>query len=109
MKHALFCGLVVAILFGIVANGWAEQNRGPKTITLKTPLGVITFPHAEHQAKISDCNTCHHMGPEKGKCTGCHGAGGKAPMAMKAFHDQCKGCHKDANGPMKCHQCHVKK
>jgi len=108
MKQALFLGLVGLMLFGVALNCAAEQDTGPQTITLKTPLGVITFPHAEHQAKISDCGACHHMGPEKGKCTNCHGAEGKAPMAMKAFHDQCKGCHKEANGPMKCHQCHVK-
>jgi hypothetical protein len=108
MKHGLLLGLVIAVLFGAGVNGWAEQDHGPKMITLTTPLGVITFSHAEHQAKISDCNTCHHKGPAKGKCTGCHGADTTSPMPMKAFHDQCKGCHKDANGPMKCRQCHVK-
>lgn len=108
MKHALLLGLVIFMLFGMGLDAGAEKDHGPKTIILETPLGVITFPHAEHQAKISDCRACHHQGPEKGKCTGCHGADDNSPMPMKAFHDQCKGCHKDANGPMKCHQCHVK-
>ncbi|MDT8420020.1 MAG: cytochrome c3 family protein [Desulfuromonadales bacterium] len=69
-------------------------------------MGAITFSHAKHAA--NDCTTCHHKGVEAGTCTTCHGVDKAAPDAKKAFHDQCKGCHKDNGGPTKCKECHVK-
>lgn len=71
-------------------------------------MGAVTFSHAKHAAK--DCSVCHHKGVEGAdiKCTSCHGVDKAAPKAKKAFHDQCKGCHKAEGGPTKCKECHVK-
>ena len=81
---------------------------GPADITMKAKMGNVSFPHAKHQAKISDCTECHHKGTDTPKCTGCHGAKDGVPDSKKAFHTQCKGCHTKAGGPTKCKECHVK-
>lgn len=81
------------------------------------------FRHDEHNeiAQIEACNECHHV-YEDGKkladessedqmCSDCHelkGEDGK-PSLIKAFHLNCKGCHKEKkNGPIMCGECHVR-
>ena len=82
------------------------------------------FQHDEHNelAKIEECNVCHHVYDENGRlmedessedqrCAECHEleASGRQPALMKAFHTNCKGCHKaQKNGPTMCGQCHVR-
>jgi cytochrome c553 len=93
--------VVTTALVAIAANGPAE-------IKMETKMGDISFAHAQHQNKISDCTECHHKGTDIPNCTGCHGAKEGVAAAKKAFHDQCKGCHKKSGGPTKCKGCHVK-
>ena len=82
------------------------------------------FRHDAHNelAQIEECRICHHVYDENGqlvedessedqRCSDCHEleASGKKPPLMKAFHTNCKGCHKQNNkGPTMCGQCHVK-
>ncbi|MBW2251716.1 MAG: cytochrome c3 family protein [Deltaproteobacteria bacterium] len=82
------------------------------------------FRHDEHNqlAKIEECNACHHVYDEDGRlvedessedqrCSDCHEivASGRQPALMKAFHANCKGCHKQKNKvPTMCGQCHVR-
>jgi predicted CXXCH cytochrome family protein len=82
------------------------------------------FRHDEHneRAEIEACNECHHLYDENGKrledessedqrCSECHEpeASGRKPALMKAFHTNCKGCHKEKKkGPVMCGQCHVR-
>ena len=82
------------------------------------------FRHDEHNelAQIEECNVCHHVyddnnrlvedeSSEEQRCADCHQlvAAGRKPPLMKAFHLNCKGCHKaQKNGPTMCGQCHVK-
>jgi len=82
------------------------------------------FRHDEHneRAEIEECNLCHHVYDENNRlvedessedqrCADCHGLAdsGKQPGLMKAFHSNCKGCHRaKKDGPLMCGQCHVK-
>jgi len=99
----------------VVTNSDAFENpRRPPAV----------FRHDEHNelSKIEECNVCHHVYDEKGRlvedessedqrCSDCHEleASGRQPALMKAFHTNCKGCHKaKKDGPMMCGQCHVR-
>ncbi len=101
--------VILLVVAGFVAGTalFAVANNGPAEIKLEASMGTVTFDHAAHQGRVSDCKECHHNGVEAGKCTSCHD-GTKAPAAKKVFHDKCKGCHKAQNGPTKCKECHKK-
>lgn len=105
MKKLVFL-LVVGFVVSTVAI--AVANSGPAEIKMSAKMGDVTFSHAKHQSKISECTECHHKGTETPKCTDCHGVKDGAPDAKKAFHDQCKECHKKSGGPTKCKECHIK-
>lgn len=103
--------IAVLVTVGLIALGSAalvSADNGPAEIKLPAKMGEVTFPHAAHQAAVSDCTTCHHKGVEAGSCSSCHD-GTTAPKAKDAFHKQCKGCHKDGGkGPTGCKDCHKK-
>ena len=98
-----------------VGNDAFENTRRPPAV----------FRHEEHNelARIEECHVCHHVFNENGRqvedessedqrCSDCHQlvASGRKPPLMKAFHLNCKGCHKARkNGPTMCGQCHVRK
>ena len=85
---------------------------------------TAVFRHDAHNelAQIEECSICHHVYDDNGqlvedessedqRCSDCHGleASGTKPALMKAFHTNCKGCHKEKNnGPTMCGQCHVR-
>ena len=97
----------------ISADGFEDPQRPP-----------AVFRHDEHNeaAEIEECNECHHVYDDDGKlvedessedqrCSDCHEltASGRQLALMKAFHTNCKGCHKKKkNGPLMCGQCHVR-
>lgn len=82
------------------------------------------FAHDEHneRAEIYECQTCHHVYGEDGellkdessedqRCSDCHELEqkGSKPSLEKAFHLNCKGCHKmRRSGPAMCGECHPK-
>jgi hypothetical protein len=82
------------------------------------------FRHDEHNATaaIEECNVCHHVYDDTGKlvegessedqgCSECHAVSdsGNQPGLRKAFHLNCKGCHREQQkGPILCGECHVK-
>jgi hypothetical protein len=82
------------------------------------------FRHDDHNelANIEECSICHHVYDENGRraedessedqrCSDCHEleTSGGQPALMKAFHTNCKGCHKaQKDGPLMCGQCHVR-
>ena len=98
-----------------VDNDAFENPRRPRAV----------FRHDEHNeiAHIEECNVCHHVyddnnrlvedeSSEDQRCSDCHEieASGRQPALMKAFHLNCKGCHKaQKNGPTMCGKCHVKR
>jgi len=81
------------------------------------------FQHDEHNEKagIDECNECHHVyedgelqeydSSEDQLCSECHtfeASDNRLPL-MKAFHQNCKGCHKEQkSGPIMCGECHRK-
>ena len=86
----------------------------PDQITIKKSgdkKSAVTFSHKLH-AELTECFTCHHEAKTEAEiktCFECHGPDANAPDAQKAFHDQCRGCHKEqAKGPTKCNECHPK-
>jgi len=82
------------------------------------------FKHDEHneRAQIDACNECHHVYDDNGNlledessedlsCSECHELepSGKKASLMKAFHRNCKECHKqNKKAPLMCGQCHVR-
>jgi hypothetical protein len=99
----------------VVSNEPFDNPRRPPSV----------FRHDEHNelAGIESCSDCHHVYDESGQliedessedqpCSECHELerSGNKPGLMKAFHLNCKGCHKAQNkGPLMCGQCHVKR
>ncbi len=85
----------------------------------RTPAVFMHDTHNE-TAEIEDCGQCHHLHDENGQklegessedqlCSECHGKKdeGPKPRLMKAFHQNCKGCHLErGKGPILCAQCH---
>ena len=98
-----------------IENDVFENPRRPRAV----------FRHDEHNelAQIEECNACHHVYDDSGRlvedessedqrCSDCHALepDGTKPPLMKAFHTNCKGCHKEQKkGPTMCGQCHVKR
>ncbi|NIQ96971.1 MAG: cytochrome c3 family protein [Desulfuromonadales bacterium] len=97
---------LLALSFLAVGSAVVFADNGPAEIKLPAKMGEVTFPHAAHQEKVTDCTECHHKGVDAGKCTSCHGVDAAAPKAKDAFHKQCKGCHKEQGGPTGCKGCH---
>ena len=117
---------IVTILVTMIAclclAGAAFAGEGPETIVLKAKKGNITFQHHKHQGR-TECGECHHEKGPDGKqvafhkgmkiqnCDVCHNksfANKKLNKPMKAFHKNCKGCHKQHKAPTKCKFCHKK-
>jgi len=119
MRKSKIASLVCAAMFGLAMSGIAFAGQGPETIELPGgKKGKVTFHHWKHQEK-APCAECHHgpghseykEGMKIGKCEECHNkdmANKKLNKPMKAFHTNCKGCHKEKGGPTKCGQCHKK-
>ena len=95
----------------------------------KDKRGPVKLSHKKHSVDYkAACDDCHHeykdgknvwtaTDPVK-KCTECHDPAkseGKVKKLQTAFHNNCKGCHKEANKEgkeapaKKCNDCHEKK
>ncbi len=120
-------GVVLGLAVGVTFYGFAVAGgQGPETITLPGgKKGAVHFSHWKHQTELNiSCGECHH-GPNHSpykegmkihKCDECHNKdfpNKKLNKPMKAFHVNCKGCHKQMaakhpNAPTKCNGCHKK-
>lgn len=101
--------VVVGCLVFSAALVMAEVNKGPEAIKLPASMGEISFNHAAHQGRVTECQTCHHKDAATATptaCRSCHGVDSAIPTAKNAFHQTCKTCHKAQNGPTKCKECH---
>jgi hypothetical protein len=121
----------VAVLAGVLVLAWLSAGLGQSDMTVaRDPAFKISkrppalFNHDAHndKAKIADCVACHHSGSngkivpgessEGTPCSECHqvqAKKGETPL-MRAFHQQCQGCHqKEGKGPLACGECHPKK
>ncbi len=123
MKRAFKLLIMIVLFFLISAPVFSQEDH----IQLKSgELGehkrpLVLFPHKNHEDLI-DCRRCHHEyddfktndGGEGRKCSECHSTNNDSNQIhlLKAFHLQCKGCHKRINNsrdqklPVMCGQCH---
>jgi hypothetical protein len=98
----------------VVAGDSFENQRRPSAV----------FRHDDHNetAEIEECNECHHVyengekladeSSEDQRCADCHTekAVDNQPGLRRAFHINCKGCHKAQNkGPVMCGECHSRR
>ena len=113
----------VAFLAVAFIGSTAVAGNNPDVITLEAKKGKVTFQHHKHQ-EHTKCGDCHHYtGPDgkqvldekaehAAKCDSCHNKefpNKKLNKPIKAFHANCKGCHKaQGKGPTKCKGCHKK-
>ena len=127
----------VAVVFSWVALSGAgvdcpddimiENDGWPKNKYEAAPLS-----HKKHTTEYKvQCADCHHVykdgknvweeGQPVQKCSECHNVyklgkdlreaseEEKKLSLYKAYHDNCKGCHKkEQKGPIKCAECHAK-
>lgn len=107
MKKLLPVTIVLSLIL-MFSQAALATEQGPAQIKLPSKKGVVNFDHAQHQQRVSDCVSCHHAGLDAGSCKSCHGVNPDAPKTMTAYHNLCKDCHKQGNGPTKCSGCHVK-
>ena len=115
----LICWVLILFAYSqedmrFVSNEPFDNPRRPPSV----------FRHDEHNelAEIETCSVCHHVYDDQGQlvedessedqlCSACHELerSDNKPGLMKAFHINCKGCHKaQKKGPLMCGQCHVK-
>lgn len=136
MKRTLIAVIVVAAFLtgslGMVAMAAKTKSGDVKdTFLIKPPWKAKKpapkFTHTDHDKKHKiKCAECHHVykgkknvwkeGDKVQKCFACHkktkdaSAKGGGMTAMKAFHKNCRDCHKKKvkKGPRRCAECHKK-
>jgi hypothetical protein len=133
-------GVGIAILIGCVLLAGASFTVAqgpvpPDEVTIENEgyiantKGPVAFRHKKHVEEYQvKCDACHHqysdgenvwkLGDPVKKCIECHNPVKEEAAGLdlkKAFHDNCKGCHKEAvangktNAPdRKCNDCHAK-
>lgn len=122
--RVLFIAVVATLMMASLVMAQEEVLKLEHQAFGERQRPAVTFPHAKHYETIA-CTDCHHF-YEKGEnvwdesreanCAACHQlkAEGKKMGLMKAFHENCVGCHrkaKPAEGkavPVTCGECHVK-
>ena len=141
MKRGIL-GLGIAVLTGCVLFAGASftaadpSGETPEEATIENEgyaadrKGPVALSHKKHVEEYQvKCDACHHeysdgenvwkLGDPVKKCIDCHNPVKEEAEGLdlrKAYHDNCKKCHKEAekNGNMnapsiKCTACHVKK
>ena len=120
----LISGLLIGIVLAIT-TAWSQEDMAVVDNSAfdnpQRPPSV--FVHDEHNeaAGIDDCSACHHVygdgelvedeSSEDQSCSDCHSQAGNngQPSLIRAFHDNCKGCHQEQKqGPILCGECHIK-
>ena len=98
----------ISLLFSSIPVLSVDDNiKLPKTGHRKPS---ILFSHKSHTENYgAKCIDCHHKGKNK-KCSSCHlkRDKGKIIKLKGAFHQQCRNCHREKNGPRGCGKCHIK-
>ena len=114
--------LLIFLFIGVVTNSQEDLEVIDNSVFENPQRPPVIFLHEEHNenAGLDECNQCHHL-YEDGKyiededsadqsCSDCHELiDTELPSLMKAFHLNCKGCHKEQKQvPVACGECHVK-
>ena len=121
----VFIFSTLGLIFMLTGHSQEDMRYVSADPFVKPRRPPAVFQHDEHNemAGIEECYVCHHVYDENGKlvedessedqpCSDCHELvrSGNKPALMKAFHANCKGCHKEnKKGPLMCGQCHVKR
>lgn len=94
MKKLIWVTVVIGlVLIALPAMGKPQGKARLSFSGEKMP--AVDFAHDVHKKVVKDCKTCHHMGVGTGGCVDCHGGDDRARSKKKAFHDSCRGCHKE--------------
>jgi len=142
MRKSLIATITVVAFIAVAAlfsMAWAQKTASGEVadvIEIKDEIfktykqGPVSFTHMKHSVDYKlKCTDCHHgdtgsanntwkEGDPVKKCSACHGLKkeGKVDKLEKAFHDNCRTCHKDYNtaqgtkaAPTVCKDCHAKK
>jgi len=112
------------LIFLVSAHSQEDMQVVSAAAFVKPRRPPAVFRHDAHNesAMVEECYGCHHVFDENGdlvedessedqSCSECHDLerSGNKPDLMKAFHANCKGCHKEQKkGPVICGQCHVR-
>ena len=124
-KIILFTFISAMISVFMLASAYSQEDMTVvDNSVFDNPQRVPSFfEHDRHNesAGIEDCSECHHVfkdgekvegeSSEDSSCSECHGkeASANTPALMKAFHENCKGCHVESGkGPIMCGECHRK-
>lgn len=119
----LIAGLISVIF--INASGYGEEDSiidKSKFNNTRRPPSVFNHDFHMMELEIEECSECHHLyedgvlvedeSSEGESCSECHPmkpSENQKITLMKAYHLNCKGCHKEEKaGPVMCGQCHVK-
>jgi len=107
----LLCGCEIAFLIAPASGG--ENTGAEKIMIFGGTRGDISFPHRQHQGRLTDCKPCHEFFP-------------KAPDSIKTLKSEgklsnkqvmntlCIDCHRikreagERSGPVACNLCHNK-
>jgi len=120
----MLAALIISSLIFVSAHSQEDEMLIVDNKVFENPQRPpAAFKHDEHNenAAIEECNICHHIykdgklledeSSEDQLCSECHNltASGNQPALRKAFHINCKGCHKEnGDGPIMCGECHKK-
>ena len=125
-KSAFFICVSVIVTLMIFGSAYAQEDMviisSDDFDSPRRPAAVFRHDYHNETAEIEECNQCHHVYDDDGKleedessedqqCSNCHElkTSGRRLALMKAFHTNCKGCHKEKKkGPLMCGQCHVR-
>lgn len=110
-----FWTIVCILIFGLSLAGASQID----TLTIDNDYtrkikGSVILSHGKHSTEYGiECSECHHdIGDsvDPRPCIDCHTVDSAKILKLKnAFHKNCKDCHKEMGGPIKCNDCHEKK
>jgi hypothetical protein len=116
--------LAAGILFSFFfAHAQEDMTHIDNSVFKKPSRPPAAFAHDAHNeaAGIEECGRCHHVyqdgvqaldeSSEDQRCAECHDLkpSGNAPALRKAYHLNCRGCHREMKkGPTMCGECHIK-
>ena len=101
--------ILAAALAGLAVAG---EEKGAALMVLNGgKSGNVPFPHALHQATLSDCQQCHDLFPQQaGSIDGLKSDG--TLKSKQVMNQKCTKCHRklkkagQKTGPVSCKKCH---
>ncbi|MFC1840113.1 acidic tetraheme cytochrome c3 TmcA [Thermodesulfobacteriota bacterium] len=116
-------GIIICVCVSTLVYSGLDENTIDNSAFDNPKRSPSLFNHDYHMEdlEIEECSACHHVyedrelvvdeSSEGESCEECHPVEpeDKTTPLMKAFHLNCKGCHKERkSGPVMCGQCHLK-